>query len=123
MDLVPTSLFAGSSGVRQYWMNPSGQFTTMGEAPEWLLKTNSFMPPEDRHDAKWTAVGARAGAPPLRTLTFNADKPQEFVNLYKASPSRRTPNSSSPRSWSNPRNSAPAKVSISSASSPAPPHG
>jgi hypothetical protein len=32
------------------------------------------------------AIGARPGAPPLRTLTYDADHPRQFLDLFQASP-------------------------------------
>jgi Type I phosphodiesterase / nucleotide pyrophosphatase len=86
LDPISGALFSGMSPVRQYWMNPRGQFTTLGESPDWLVEFNNLEPIENRHDAKWTAMDARSGAPPLRTLTFDPDRPAEFLRLYKASP-------------------------------------
>jgi hypothetical protein len=79
-------LFAGESGVSQFWLNPRGQFATLGDPPEWLTEFNALNPIENRHNAKWSSEAARAGAPPLRTLTYDPDHPQEFLALYKASP-------------------------------------
>ena len=88
MALEPwqAGLFAGQSAASQFWLNPRGQFTTLGEPPEWLAQFNAMNPVENRHNGKWSAVGARPGAPPLRTLTYDPDHPREFLNLYKASP-------------------------------------
>jgi hypothetical protein len=85
LDSMQTELFSGP-GVEQFWMNPRGQFTTLGAPKEWLVDFNALSPIENSHDAPWRAIGARAGAPPLRTLTYDAGRPQEFLNLYKASP-------------------------------------
>jgi hypothetical protein len=79
-------LFAGESGVGQFWLNPRGQFTTLGDAPAWLAQFNASNPIENRHNAKWSSEAAQQGAPPLRTLTYDPDRPQDFLNLYKASP-------------------------------------
>ena len=81
-----TGLFAGESDGGQFWLNPRGQFTTLGDPPAWLAEFNALNPIENRHNAKWSSEVARQGAPPLRTLTYDPDHPQEFLNLYKASP-------------------------------------
>jgi hypothetical protein len=86
LEAPQAGLFSGSSQIRQYWMNPRGQFTTLGEPPKWLVEFNALEPVENRHNAKWTAVDARTGAPPVRTLTYDAEHPAEFLRLYKASP-------------------------------------
>jgi hypothetical protein len=85
-DGAQAGLVAGTSQARQYWMNPLGQFTTLGDMPDWLVSFNNLNPIEKQHDATWTAMGARSGAPPLRTLTWDAEHPREFLNLYNASP-------------------------------------
>jgi hypothetical protein len=79
-------LFAGEGGVGQFWLNARGQFTTLGDPPAWLAQFNALNPIENRHNAKWSSEVARQNAPPLRTLTYDPDHPQEFLNLYKASP-------------------------------------
>ena len=85
MDATQASLFAGTSAARQFWMDPRGAFTTLGEPPEWLVEFNSLRPPDNYHDATWIALGAKAGAPPLRTLTYDAEHPEQFLNLFQAS--------------------------------------
>jgi predicted AlkP superfamily pyrophosphatase or phosphodiesterase len=86
VDPTHTGLFAGSSGVRQFWLNPMGQFMTLGDPPDWLLEFNALDPIENKHNAKWSSSEARPGAPPLRTLTWDPDHPEQFLNLYRASP-------------------------------------
>jgi Type I phosphodiesterase / nucleotide pyrophosphatase len=85
MDLPLASLFAGTPQARLYWMDEGGRFATLGQTPDWLAKHNHAHPIEDAHNAAWMAIGARPGAPPLRTLTFDPQHPQEFLALYKAS--------------------------------------
>jgi hypothetical protein len=85
-DLSTTSLFAGTPQARLFWIGDNGQFSTLGEPPEWLVSYNSASPVEVAHNTKWMAIGARPGAPPLRTLTYDEQHPQEFLKLYKASP-------------------------------------
>ncbi|HXB67807.1 MAG TPA: alkaline phosphatase family protein [Candidatus Acidoferrales bacterium] len=85
-DLSTAALFAGTSEARLFWMGENGQFATSGEPPDWLVNYNKAHPLEAAHNFKWTAMGARPGAPPLRTLTYDPQNPQEFLALYKASP-------------------------------------
>ena len=85
-DLSTASLFAKTPDAHLYWMGDDGQFATSGEPPDWLANYNRAHPIEAVHDYKWTAMGARQGAPPLRTLTYDRQNPQEFLALYKASP-------------------------------------
>jgi hypothetical protein len=86
MDSTQTGLVAGNAEVRQFWMDARGQFTTLGNPPAWFVDLNRLEPIENKHNAPWSSTAARKGAPPLRTLTYDAERPQEFVNLYKASP-------------------------------------
>ena len=85
LDSWQADLFAGESGIPRFFLDSRGQFTTLGETPEWLTAHNTSSPIENQHDAKWSSPVARAGAPPLRTLTYDAARPHEFLNLYKAS--------------------------------------
>lgn len=80
------AIYAGSNQVRQFWLEPDGRFATNGAPPDWLDDYSALHPIEDLHDAPWQAVGARPGAPPLRRLTYSAEKPAEFSALFKASP-------------------------------------
>ncbi len=86
MDAAQSSLFAGHADARQFWMDPRGQFTTLGDPLEWLTEFNSLRPLENAHNALWRTIGARSGAPPLRTLTYDAEHPEQFLDLFRASP-------------------------------------
>jgi hypothetical protein len=86
MNASQTAMFAGTPKARQYWRNPRGQFTTLGDPPAWLTQFNAAKSIENSYNARWSALDARAGAPPLRTLTYDPDHPQEFLNLYQGSP-------------------------------------
>jgi hypothetical protein len=80
------ALFAGTPTAKLYFFDDRGQFTASGAAPDWLDEYNRAKGPEAARDATWMAVNAVADAPPLRTLRYDANHPQEFVSLYKASP-------------------------------------
>ena len=86
LDAPHAALFAGTSGAHQYWMDRRGQFTTLGEPPKWLVEYNALRPLDNFHDTKWMAVHAKSGAPPLRTLTYDPDHPERFLDLFQASP-------------------------------------
>jgi len=86
LDSVEAALFAGTSAASLFWMGEQGNFVARGVAPDWLGDYNRLKPLENLHNASWLAVGAPPGAPPLRTLSFDPVHPQEFLNLYKASP-------------------------------------
>jgi hypothetical protein len=80
------SIFAGTREATVYWMDSGGQFTARGGAPEWFGEFNTRNSPENLHDAKWMALGAKADAPPLRTLTYDQNHPGDFQALYRSSP-------------------------------------
>jgi predicted AlkP superfamily pyrophosphatase or phosphodiesterase len=80
------ALFAGSSTAHQYWMDDRGRFLTRGETPDWLPGYNGLNSLEKLHNAPWLAVGASPGAAALRTLRFDANRPLDFLALYKGSP-------------------------------------
>jgi len=86
LDAQQGSIFAGTSESRQYWIDESGQFATLGEPPDWLTAYNAQRPVSAYHNQKWTALNAKADAPALRTLTYEADHPKDFQALYRASP-------------------------------------
>jgi hypothetical protein len=86
LDAPQGWLYAGTPAAHVYWMDDHGRFITRGGPPDWLSAFNSLMPIENHHDAAWTAVGARSGAPPLRILNFDPAHPAQFLALYKASP-------------------------------------
>jgi hypothetical protein len=86
MDSTQCGLLSAGSNARQFWFDPTGQFSTLGDVPEWLTAFNKAHPIDDMHGQQWMAIDARAGAPPLRTLTFHPGRPREFVNLFEASP-------------------------------------
>lgn len=80
------SLLSGNSGARLFWMDDEGRFTGRGQLPGWVPDYNRLKPLENVHNAAWVALGASPQAPPLRTLTFDRARPQEFLSLYRASP-------------------------------------
>jgi hypothetical protein len=86
MNATRTAMFAGTPNAQQYFRDPRGQFSTLGEPPAWLVQFNATKSAESAQNAKWMALNARADAPPLRTLTYDAEHPQEFLTLYQGSP-------------------------------------
>jgi len=85
LDEAQAGIFAGTFAARLFWMDAQGRFTA-DSAPDWLADFNQADPIEKFHDAPWMALGARLGAPPLRTLRFDSAKPQDFLATYRASP-------------------------------------
>lgn len=86
MTRAHAGLWAGTAGARLYWIDDQGRMAASGDPPGWLLGYNDARPLESAHGAQWMAVNAAPDAPPLRTLAFDAGRPQEFLALYKASP-------------------------------------
>ncbi len=86
LDEAQARLFAGTRQARAFWMNQRGEFVTSADWPAWLSDYNRVKPVENLHDAPWRAIAARPGAPPLRTLWFDKEKPEQFLALYKSSP-------------------------------------
>ena len=84
-DLSAASLFAGTPQAHLYWMDDNARFTTLGVPPDWLTTYNKAHSIETARNTKWMAVGARAGVPPLRILSYDPQNPREFLTLYKAS--------------------------------------
>ncbi len=78
-------IFAGAANARVLWMDGGGQFAARGDTPEWLGEFNTKNSPENLHNAKWMALGAKPGAPPLRTLTYDQNHPGQFQTLYRSS--------------------------------------
>ncbi len=79
-------ILAGRANTRLFSMNSGGEFIARGERPEWLPEYNRLHPVENSRDAKWVALGASAGVPPLRVLTYNPARPEDFYALYRSSP-------------------------------------
>jgi hypothetical protein len=81
-----TSLLAGRSNAQLFWMDAQGAFNTRGNVPEWLDKFNADCSASKQRDTKWLAINAGPTTPPLRTLTFDAKRPEDFMALYLSSP-------------------------------------
>jgi hypothetical protein len=81
-----TAIFAGTAGAHQFFRNPYGQFTTLSDPPPWLVQFNTAKPIDAAQNAKWMAANAAPTAPPLRTLTYDVEHPQDFLRLYQSSP-------------------------------------
>ena len=86
MDRLEGALYSGTAAARRYWLNDAGQMETNVPDSSWLEEYNRIKSPNLFHNARWVAMGAGPEAPPLRTLTYDPARPQEFLALYKASP-------------------------------------
>jgi hypothetical protein len=69
-----------------YWIDAEGRFAANGDPPDWLAGFQSPNSAQAAHNARWMAAGARLDAPALRTLTWNAEEPADFLALYRSSP-------------------------------------
>jgi hypothetical protein len=86
MEERHAGIFAGDADASVYWMTDRGAFAGNADEPEWVADFNRSRPLDAAHDAAWMAVGARPGAPALRILRYDPEKPEQFLTLYKASP-------------------------------------
>jgi hypothetical protein len=86
MTRAQARLFAGTPAAQVYFLNDRGQFSASGAEPDWLEEYTRVKGPESARDIGWMAVHAASDAPPLRKLRYDANRPQEFLELYKASP-------------------------------------
>jgi hypothetical protein len=86
LDRANGAMYAGTPAAQLYWMDEEGGFASNAPTSDWLADYNRGKPLAPLHNAPWVALGAPADAPPLRTLTYDSARPQEFVQLYKASP-------------------------------------
>ena len=86
MNQAHAALFAGTPAASVFWMDDNGQFATRGPAPDWLAEYNRTHSAASAHGQPWMALGAKKDTPPLRVLSFDAGRPQDFLALYKSSP-------------------------------------
>jgi len=88
LDPLFGTLFAGTPKAQLFWLDEQRRFATKGPAaaPIWLEEFNRTKPADRKRNESWVAVGAGPGVPPLRKLTYDPAHPQEFMELYKASP-------------------------------------
>lgn len=85
-DQTKGSLFAGTPLAHLFWMGDDGRFVNRADMPGWLADYNRVHSILDLRNADWTALGAKPGAPALRKLKFDPARPEDFLDLYRASP-------------------------------------
>jgi hypothetical protein len=56
------------------------------DEPAWVDEFRQSHSPDRFKNAKWQAIQADPGAPPLRVLVDDPARPEEFIALYNASP-------------------------------------
>jgi type I phosphodiesterase/nucleotide pyrophosphatase len=86
MDQAHGALFAGTPDARLFWMTEQGGFATNFDAPDWVAAFNAQRRAEAARNTRWFALGAKPDAPPLRTLTYSPEHPEEFMALFRSSP-------------------------------------
>lgn len=86
LDESHAALLGGIAPTQLFWMDEKGQFTAGEAPPPWLSEFNQLHPLENLHNARWLAVGAGSGIPPLRILTFDPQHPEDFLLLFRSSP-------------------------------------
>lgn len=81
------SLLAPRGAAASFHKRSDGTFSTGSkEPPKWLAAFETTHSPEGDHNRPWVARGAAAGAPPLRTLRYDAANPEDFNRLLAGSP-------------------------------------
>jgi hypothetical protein len=86
MDRERGALFAGTPEARLFWMTEQGGFATNFDAPDWVAAFNSQRRAEAARNTKWTVLGVHPETPALRTLTYDPERPEEFMALFRSSP-------------------------------------
>src|SRR5581483_8120865 len=80
------ALFAGTPDARLYWLDELGRFASNGETQDWLAAFNAQKTSESARNARWMALGAKPDAAPLRTLTYTAERANDYLLLWRSSP-------------------------------------
>ncbi len=86
LDGAQARLAAGPAKSDIYWMDERGQMQTNNDPPAWLTPFNERRSLERFHDYRWTVQGVKTDAPPVRTLSYDPQHPDQFMELFRASP-------------------------------------
>ncbi|MBZ5590781.1 MAG: alkaline phosphatase family protein [Acidobacteriia bacterium] len=87
-DSRDAAILSGAAPASLFYLDATGHFGARGpsgDAP-WITAYSQANAAEIFRHAQWRALGAKKEAPPLRTLTYDQARPEEFLALYKASP-------------------------------------
>ncbi len=80
-------LITGRAPGFHFGLDDQARWTsTRGTAPGWFSGFQNANAAERYRNARWGGMNARPGAPPMRTLTYDANRPGEFAALLRASP-------------------------------------
>jgi hypothetical protein len=92
LDAQDAAMVGGRAESNLFFMGASGEFEALGRSNNsaWLSAFNQANSVEQLRNAGWFAIGAKKGAPPLRSLTYDPKQPADFSALYKASPFAQT---------------------------------
>lgn len=81
------ALLAGRNPAALFAMDARGEYVVRGSAPvSWFGAFQRANRPDNLLNAAWMALGARPDSHPLRVLTYDPARPQDFIFLYQASP-------------------------------------
>lgn len=92
-------LLAGKTARQVVASDARGKIVPVGEAPSWLDEFNELRPAGKLRNARWMALGAGISAPPLRVLSYDASRPEEFYWRYRSSPFAQSTEFDFLRSW------------------------
>ncbi len=88
LDSRDAALLSGGAQGNLFHRDATGRFMTRGKAEnaDWLASFNDANNPDKARNEKWFALGKKESTPPLRTLKYDEARPEEFLELYWASP-------------------------------------
>jgi hypothetical protein len=88
LDLPHAALLTGRTQAEIFHADTTGRFVARGPAEnaDWFAAFSQASAAEKQRNTPWVALNAKKGAPPLRMLTYDAARPEDFLALYWASP-------------------------------------
>jgi hypothetical protein len=88
LDSRDAALLAGGAQADFFHKDAVGKFMARGksENADWLANFNEVNNPEKLRNENWYALGKKESTPPLRTLKYDSARPEDFLELYWASP-------------------------------------
>ncbi len=82
-----SGLLTGRAASTNFALDNQGRWaSTRGASPSWFPAFQNANAPERYRNVRWGAINAHAGAPPMRTLSYDPGRPDEFLSLFHASP-------------------------------------
>jgi hypothetical protein len=88
LDSRDAALLSGGSQTALFHRDATGKFMARGksENADWLANFNEANLPEKLRNENWYALGKKDTTPPLRILKYDDAHPEQFLDLYWASP-------------------------------------